>query len=242
MADHPPTHCPHHSPSAVESQAKKRQLGLALLLIGGFAILELVVGLNSGSLVLIAESGHMASDSLALLLALIAVWLTQRTRSQKIAGNSAWEVIAALVNGLVLSAIALWIGWEALGRLQMPPSEIASFPMLITAILGTGVNGVNVVLLHRGSDHDLNLQAALLHVLADILSSLGVILAAILVTLFHWLWADGVVSLFVASLILFSSLPLLKQSFVSLLQMNQTGRSLEEVADVEALTTSERGG
>jgi cobalt-zinc-cadmium efflux system protein len=181
---------------------------IALVLIGTFAIAELIVGFWSHSLALVAESGHLAADCLALVLALVATWLAQLPK----ASDRRTETWAALINGLGLSVIAGLVGWEAIQHLQQPPAEIASLPMLLTACVGFGVNAFNVKLLHSGSDHDLNLKAAFLHVLADMVSSLGVIVAAIAVAAFHWLWADGVVSLFVALLITASAVPLIWES------------------------------
>ncbi|PSB30584.1 cation diffusion facilitator family transporter [Stenomitos frigidus] len=211
---------------ASESQTKQTQLTIALLLIGSFAVAELVVGLTSGSLALIAEAGHMTADSLALVLALVATRLTLRPKgsvlsdlltgmvaeASPISSQAAWETWAALVNGLGLVAIAFWIGWEAAQRLYTPPEAIASLPMLITAAIGLVVNSVNIALLHRGSSHDLNLRGAFLHVLADAMSCIGVILAAIAVATLQWLWADGVISLVVASLILIGAMPLVVRS------------------------------
>jgi cobalt-zinc-cadmium efflux system protein len=212
----------HHADHAVDSKTKQTQLTIALLLIGGFAVAELGVGLVSHSLALIAEAGHMASDSLALMLALLASWVGQLPQ-QKLTGNRYLETGAALVNGIGLAAIALWIGWEAIHHLQSPPADIASLPMLLTAGAGVIVNGINVAVLHRGSDHDLNLKAAFLHVLADTVSSIGVILAAIAIATLHWLWADGAISLFVAVLILLSAIPLVIESLTKLRGLRSKG-------------------
>jgi cobalt-zinc-cadmium efflux system protein len=188
---------------------KQRQLLMALVLIGSFAIAECAIGLTSHSLALVAESGHLASDCMALGLAVLATWVAQLPR---MGGDRRSETWAALINGLGLAVIAGLVGWEAMEHLQKPPTEIASLPMLLTACLGFGVNAFNVKLLHGGSDQDLNLKAAFLHVLADMVSSVGVIVAAISVAAFHWLWADGVVSLFVAILITVSAVPLIWES------------------------------
>jgi cobalt-zinc-cadmium efflux system protein len=153
-----------------------------------------------------------------LILALLASWIAHRRKSSHLAPGNHWvEVLAALVNGVGLVAIALWIGWEAIARLQSPPVEILSLPMLATATVGLGVNSVNIFLLHKDSHHDLNIKGAFLHVLADAASSVGVILAAIAVWALNWLWADGVISLLVSGLIIISAAPLIVQSFNSLL-------------------------
>ncbi len=218
MSDHSHAGCGHcHTADSqtFDAVAKRRQLSIALLLIGGFAAVEFIVGHLSHSLVLVADSGHMVSDGLSLALALLAAWGAQRARQRPAiegAPTQAWETWAALVNGLSLTVIAGWVAWEAIDHLQAPPPEIASLPMLITASIGLAINSANIAVLHRGSQHDLNLRGALLHVAADALSSIGGIVAAIAVAAFHWIWADGAVSLFVAGLISLSAVPLVVQS------------------------------
>lgn len=220
--------CPHHvhRDSSIDPKTKQTQLAIAVLLIGTFAIAEFGIGLVSHSLALVAESGHMASDSLALVLALLATWMTQLPRLGS-ASKPDWETGAALINGVALVLLAGWIGWEAIEHLQLPPAEIASLPMLLTACAGTVINGINIALLHRGSRHDLNLKAAFLHVLADTVSSIGVVVAAIAIALLHWFWVDGAISLFVAGLIFLSAVPLVLESLKTLLQTNKKGREKE---------------
>jgi cobalt-zinc-cadmium efflux system protein len=143
--------------------------------------------------------------------------MAHRDKSSDVAPGNHWvEVLAALVNGVGLVAIALWIGWEAVERLQSPPVEILSLPMLATASVGLGVNSVNIFLLHKDSHDDLNLKGAFLHILADAASSVGVIVAAIAVWALNWMWADGVISLLVSGLIIISATPLIIQSLNAL--------------------------
>jgi cobalt-zinc-cadmium efflux system protein len=143
--------------------------------------------------------------------------MAHRDKSSDVAPGNHWvEVLAALVNGVGLVAIALWIGWEAVDRLQSPPVEILSLPMLATASVGLGVNSVNIFLLHKDSHDDLNLKGAFLHILADAASSVGVIVAAIAVWALDWMWADGVISLLVSGLIIISATPLIIQSLNAL--------------------------
>jgi cobalt-zinc-cadmium efflux system protein len=195
------------------SGQKVRILGTALVLVLCFACSELAIGYFCHSVALQAESGHMISDSFALGLSLLASWIAQRRSSDGAnLGNQGVEVFAALFNGMALVVIAIWIGIEAIASLQSPPADILSLPMLITAGVGLGVNGVNVFLLHDSSHHDLNMRGAFLHVIADLISSVGVILAALAVWLMHWLWADGAISIFVSLLILLSAIPLIAQS------------------------------
>jgi len=196
---------------------KIKLLWTALIAIASFAAIEFGVGYWSHSLALQAESGHLLSDSFALALSLLAAWIVQRqaTRGENFAPGRV-EAIAAILNGLGLVAIAVWIALEAVSRLQSPPTEILSLPMLVTAGVGLGVNGFNVFLLHDSSHHDLNVRGAFLHILADLISSVGVIVAAIAIWIMHWLWVDGAVGLFVSSLIFVSAIPLIIQSLNSI--------------------------
>lgn len=211
-------HSSHHCDRGctLESEAsqsdKIRLLWTALLLVSCFALSELAVSFWSHSLALQAESGHMMSDSIALGLSLLAAWSVRGQNSRSDGGYRRVEVLAALVNGMGLVAIAAWIASEAIARMQSPAVDILSLPMLITACLGLGVNSANAFLLHGSSHHDLNVKGAFLHIMADVISSIGVILAAIAVWLMHWLWADVAIGLFVSGLIAVSAIPLIVQS------------------------------
>jgi len=209
---------------------KIRQLWIALALISIFAVAELSVGLFSHSLALLAESGHMLSDALALGVALLATWMAQLPASnQATFGYRRVEILAALANGVGLIVVAGLIAWEAIARLQEPPTEILSLPMLITAIVGLGVNSLNAFLLHDDSHHDLNLQGAFLHMVADAVSSVGVIGAAIAVWLFHWNWADGAISLSVAIFIGIGAIPIIRQSCHILLEKTPPHLDVEQI-------------
>lgn len=218
-----------HSPHLAD-QGKARLLWTALLLIGGFAIAEGVVGVTSHSLALVAESGHMMSDCLALGLALVANWIARLPMSaQAPFGYRRVEILAALANGIGLVAIALWIGWEALTRLQAPDAEILGVPMLITAAVGLLINSLNAFLLHDHSHHDLNLRGAFLHMVADAVSSVGVLIAAIAIWLWHWNWADGAISLMVTGFILVGAFPLIRQSLDILLEKTPSHLDLQQI-------------
>jgi cobalt-zinc-cadmium efflux system protein len=211
---HPPC-CPYHQPIQANHA---RPLWMALGLLGGFAGVELGAAWLSHSVSLLAEAGHMFTDGFALGLSLLATWLAQLPPSRQATfGYRRVEIIAALLNGLGLLAVAGWIGWEALHNLYSD-TEILGLPMLITAIGGLGVNGINLRLLHQGSQHDLNLRGAWLHMLADVISSLGVMVAALVIWLWGWNWADSVISLGVAALIVTTALPLIRQSLQILLE------------------------
>jgi cobalt-zinc-cadmium efflux system protein len=204
----------------LDLQTKRRQLIGALVLIGGFAAIEWGAGQWSHSLALIAEAGHMISDCLALGLALAATFMVKPVQRDgwlgknqlQLAPDRRPEIWAAFVNGVGLVVLGAWIGWEAWEAWQQPSLEIATQPMLLTAIAGVAVNGINVALLHRGSEDDLNLKGAMLHVIADMASAIGVIIAAVIVAVFHWIQADCVVSFGIAALIIVSAIPLVIES------------------------------
>lgn len=187
--------------SSTPEQQKVQALGTALVLLSVFFCIELGAGIWSHSLSLLADAEHIFSDVAALGLALVAAWLSQSISQRKILGRYRLEVLAALINGISLAAVAGWIIREALVRLQSPATEIHGVPMLTTALIGLLVNSFNAKCLHRCSHHDLNMRGALLHMLADVASSVGAVLAAIAVIWLNWTWADGVISLIVAVLI-----------------------------------------
>lgn len=210
------------------------------MLIVGFAIVELGVGLFSHSLALVAESGHMLSDGLSLGLALGAVWMAQLPASnQATFGYRRVEILAALFNGIGLMLVAIWIAWEAVTRLHHPAEEILSGPMLMTAAIGLVMNTINASLLHQESHSDLNVRGAFLHMVADAVSSVAVIVAAVLVWAFGWHWMDSTISVAVAVLIAAGAVPLIRQSCNILLEkapdhldVNQIHQHLLEMAGV----------
>lgn len=191
---------------------KLQALWTALILLSIFFGVELSAGILSHSLSLLADAEHILSDVAALGLALVAVWLSRSMSKGTVFGRYRFEVLAALVNGIGLACIAGWIVKEALVRLQSPSPEILGLPMLATALLGLGVNSFNALYLHGCSHHDLNIRGVFLHVLADLVSSVGTVLAAIAVIWLNWTWADGVISLVVAGLIALFAANLVTQS------------------------------
>lgn len=187
---------------------KVRRLTYVFLLVASFSAIELAISSYSHSMALLADAGHLFADCLALLLALLGAWIVQRSKSN----DRRVETAIALFNGLSLLVIGGGIAIEAIVQLQTPATEILSLPMLIVAAIGLAVNSVNILLLHDRSHDDLNLKGAFLHIIADALSSVGVLLAALAVWQMHWLWADGAIGLLIALLIVVSALPLVGQS------------------------------
>lgn len=200
-----------------DAATKIRVLAVGLLLTGGFSAVEWTAGWWSNSLTLVTDAGHMASDCLALGLSLTATGLAHLASKSKITlGNKRAELLAALANGVGLVVLALWVAWEAINRFQSSHPAVISEVMLVTAIIGLCMNTFAASLLHNHSHHDLNLRGAFLHILADTVSSVGVILAAVLIWAFHWNWADEVISLFIAAVIAIGAFPLIRESLLAL--------------------------
>jgi cobalt-zinc-cadmium efflux system protein len=191
----------------------KRILALALAITAFFMLVEVVGGVLSGSLALIADAGHMFTDAAALTLSLFAFWLSSRPRTvAKTFGWRRFEIFAAFLNGIALWIVSGLIGYEAFKRLKAPP-EIKSGMMIIIAVLGLLSNIAVGAILFRNRGRNLNVKGAFLHVLADGLGSIGVLAAALLIRLTgSFIW-DPIVSAGVCILVLWSSARLVKESF-----------------------------
>ncbi|MCC5643246.1 cation diffusion facilitator family transporter [Nostoc sp. CHAB 5824] len=204
--------CADDSGKVVNNYHKVKNLWIIVGLLAVFFVVEWSVGLWSQSLSLQADAGHIISDITALAISLLASFLAQQPAKRKATfGHQRVEVLAALFNGLGLLAIASFITWEAIQRWQHP-ATILGLPMLAIAVLGLIVNLLNITLLHPHTHDNLNLRGALLHVIADTASSVGVIIAALVVHLWDWWWADVAISLVVATFTGLSALPLVQES------------------------------
>jgi cobalt-zinc-cadmium efflux system protein len=193
-------------------------LGIVLGLTAAFTVVEVVGGLATDSLALLADAAHMLSDNLALGLALFAVWLAGRPSSPtRTFGYQRAEILAALVNGVVLVALAIWIFVEAWRRFSDPPEVLAGW-VAVVAVLGLAVNLVAAFLLHRHAHDTLNVRAALRHVLADALGSVGVLTAALVIMATGWRYADPIAGVVIGLLVLASSWTVLRDSVHILLE------------------------
>jgi cobalt-zinc-cadmium efflux system protein len=185
-------------------------LGIVLALTLAFTAVEVVGGLLTGSLALLADAAHMLSDNLAITIALLAVWLAGRPSTpERSFGWQRAEILAAFVNGVILVALAIWIFIEAWGRLSDPPDVLAGW-VAVVAVAGLAVNLGAAIILHRGGHETLNMQAALRHVLADALGSAGVLLAALVILVTGWRYADPIAGIAIAFLFLASSWTVLR--------------------------------
>ena len=170
---------------------------------------EVIGGILSGSLALIADAGHMLADAASIALALLAMQFATRSASaERTFGSHRLEILAALVNALTLWLIAAWVVVEAFHRLQEVP-QVQGLLMLSVGTIGLIVNVLAAWILHRSSEHSLNVEGAFQHVMADLLGSVGVVISGTLVWAFGWTLADPIVSVVIAVLILLSTWRLL---------------------------------
>jgi cobalt-zinc-cadmium efflux system protein len=185
-------------------KASRRALIIALLLLSGIFVAELVGGLLSGSLALLADAGHLLTDVAALVLALLAQWFAQRPAcAARSFGFRRVEILAALINGVTLWGIAGYIAYEAVVRLQHPPA-VASLPMVIVATTGLVVQTIAAVVLAQASGESLNVKGAYVHAATDALQSAVVVVVGLLMLVTAWWLLDPIVSLLIAALIAWS--------------------------------------
>jgi cobalt-zinc-cadmium efflux system protein len=211
--------------------ANKKALALVLAFTLTYMVAEIVGGFITGSLALLADAAHMASDNVALGLALFAFWLSAKPPTpNRSFGYKRTEILAALFNGVTIVAVSLWIFYEAYQRLQDPPEVLGGW-MMAVAVVGLLVNLAGAIILTRSAGENLNMQGALRHIMADLLGSIGVIVAALVIVVTGWSYADPVISAFIGALILASSYKLLKDSVGILLEGSPPGIDAEEVGE-----------
>ncbi|NUQ62393.1 MAG: cation transporter [Pirellulales bacterium] len=226
MSDHH-NHCEqgHHS----RRSGNKRRLLLTLLLAAGYMIAEIVGGLITNSLALLADAGHMFSDVAALGLGLFAVWIAERPpNAKRTYGYYRTEILAALANGSALIAVSIYIFIEAYRRLIRPPAVEGDLMMAI-AIGGLGVNLLGLWILSAGREENLNVRGAWLHVLTDALGSIGAIAAGVLIWAFGWNWADPVASALIGVLVVYSAWRLVLEAVSVLMESAPRGIDVDEV-------------
>jgi cobalt-zinc-cadmium efflux system protein len=211
-------HHHHHAHRAETTQGNRRRLTWVLVLTFGYLIAEVVGGFLTHSLALLSDAGHMLSDVGALVLALFALWFAQRPADpRKTYGYYRVEILAALLNGLTLLLLSVWIIVEAIARLRQPP-EVAGLGLLVVSIGGLIVNLVSAYLLHHGHTHSLNVRAVFYHVLGDALGSVAAISAGVLIYFFRWYTADPVLAIGIAVLIIYSAVSLVREAADVLLE------------------------
>ena len=217
----------------------RRRLLIALALITSYMAVEVVAGILSGSLALLADAAHMLTDAGALGLALFAIWVGGRPASiKRTFGYYRTEVLAALFNAVSLWALAGWIFMEAYHRFRDVP-EVAGGVVLIAGGVGLAVNLFAAWILHRSAGHSLNVEGAFRHVMADLMGSIGVVASGALTLAFGWWIADPILSVLIGVLILIGSWRLVVNVFHVLLEgaparidMHRLCMALEDVPGV----------
>ncbi len=204
--------CGHHG------EAATRRLAWATVVIVVFFFVEIIGGWLSHSLALLADAGHMATDAMALLLALSARWIARRPAREHMSfGYHRVQVLAAFVNALALLALVMWLIIEAFNR--MSHSEPIDAPLMLSvALIGLVANIVAFFLLHGGDKDDVNIRGALLHVIGDLLGSVAAIVAAVVIMATGWLPIDPLLTFLVSALIIVSAVRLLRETAHVLLE------------------------
>jgi len=214
-----------------QTNSNMRRVTIALVLTAVFMLVEVVGGIISGSLALLADAGHMLTDTMALALAAVAFRVSRRPADSRLTyGYQRFQILAAFVNGLSLLGIVGWILYEAVSRF-LSPSDVMGETMLIVATAGLVVNIIAFVVLHGGDRDNLNIRAAALHVAGDLLGSLAAIIAALVIIKTGWMPIDPILSVAVAMLILRSAWALVKRSSHVLLEGAPEWLDLEAMQD-----------
>lgn len=227
-------HSHDHAPTVTADS--ERRVRWAMLLTGVFMLAEVVGGWLSGSLALLADAGHMLSDTASLALAWFAFRLGHRAPDRwRTFGYRRFQVLAAFVNGLTLLAIGVVIIVVAIQRLR-EPVEVLAGPMLVIAMLGLVVNVVVFAILHGGDQDNLNLRGALLHVMGDLLGSVAAIAASLIILFTGWNAADPLLSMLAAALILRGAWQIVRRSAHTLLEGTPDGVEVARIREaLEAL-------
>lgn len=240
-----------HEGELKRRHAAQRRLRIVLALTLAYTLAEIVGGIASNSLALLADAGHMVTDDLALGLAVLAAWFASRPPDRgRTYGYQRAEILAALANGIVLAVVCAFIFWEAMRRFAAPP-EIKTALMAWIAAGGLAVNAASAALLHRHA-HGLNARAAFLHVIGDFLGSVGVLAASAAIALFGWRWADPVASVVIGVVVVVGSIRVVLESVHVLMEgapahldaeeIRQTLATLSGVTDVHDLHLWSLGG
>lgn len=237
--DHGPGGHPHtHAPPANGQAARALRAALVLTLV--LLVGEAVGGFLSNSLALMADAGHVFTDAGALALSLFVTWFCRQPGSEeKTYGYLRWEILAALVNGATLLGISAWILVEAILRFRAP-EPVQGGLMLVVAVVGLVVNAVAALVLHPAHGENLNVRGAYLHVLGDLLASVGTVAAAVIIRYTGWLAADPLASVLTTLLIVRGAWSLVRESVDVLLENSPRHIPLDGVrARLEAIPAVE---
>lgn len=218
----------HHHHHHEHDDAASNKLLHAFILISAFVGVEVLGGLLANSLALLADAGHMALDAVALGLAAYAAYLSRRAENDRLSyGYHRYQVLAAAFNALLLLALTAWIVIEAIGRLRVPETMLP-IPALIIASIGFVVNLIAFRWLH-GSTDNMNVRAAALHVLGDLLGSVAAMTAALCVWLWGWAWADPILAFVIAGILIRGAVSVLREASHILLEGVPSGVDIDAI-------------
>lgn len=218
-----------HNHEHVNNNSKS--LLVVLVLTTVYMVAEFVGGYLTNSLALTADAGHMLGDVGALALSFFALWLSNRKASaERTYGYFRAEIFAAFINGIALVFIALLIIYEAYFRILMA-QKIEAFAMIIIATGGLLVNIIGAVILHTGSEENLNIKGAFLHVIGDLLGSIGAVIAGVLIYFYHFNLADPIISIIIAGFVLYSSINLTNSAVHILMENAPSHLSINEIKE-----------
>lgn len=228
----------HHQLHVKQQSASKRTLWITLWLTLFFTFVEIIGGLVSSSLALLSDSAHMISDVIALGLSMVAIYLATRPPNSRFTfGFLRFEIIAAFLNGLALAAISIGIFVEGIRRLVLQPE--VNFPvMLVISSIGLIVNIVLTIVLSRSmkEEQNLNVKSALWHFIGDLLSSVGVIVAATLIYLTGYYWFDPLISMVIGGIIFIGGARIIRESYMVLMESVPVPFNLEQIReDIRAI-------
>ena len=208
---------------------EKRKLLLSLTITTIVMIVEIIGGISTNSIALISDAGHMFTHTFAISISLLAIFIARKPPCHhKTFGLYRAEVLAAFINGLFLLPIVGLIIYEAILRF-LNPRDIAGFYMLIVAFIGLGVNITSIVILHGSQDSNLNIKSVFYHMIADAVSSIGIVIAAIIIIFTDFFILDTIVSIFISLIILYWSYGILKESTRILLEMAPKGLNIDTI-------------
>lgn len=223
-----------HAPAGgIRDAGNRRLLAIALSLTATVMVVQVVGAILTGSLALLADAAHMFTDAAALVVALIATAIAARPADdRRTFGYQRAEVLGALVNGIVLIVLSLWVAFEAVQRLLAPAeAEVQGGLMLVVAVVGLVANAVSMWLLGRAQKRSINVRGAYLEVLGDLIGSAAVIVAAIVIVTTGFMQADAIASLFIAVMIVPRAIGLLREVMAVLTESAPTGVHVSEIRE-----------
>ena len=229
--------------SNTESRSRQQKnLRRILLLTGVFMVVEVIAGLFTGSLALLADAGHMLTDVAALSLSAFAMWMAGKPSTpENTYGYHRAEILAAVVNAVVLLFLAIWILYEAYDRFR-EPTQVLGLPMLLVGLVGLAVNLASMKLLDGHVDESLNVRSAYLEVVSDAISSIGVILGGAIILTTGWVLIDPLLSVGISFFIVWRTWALLSQAVHVLMEgvpagvdAREVGRAMADVPGVKGI-------